>query len=55
MKEVWGVLEVVREQCWLNKTLRGCNWVTEGLTTKKEEVDESSVTDADLQAALHSK
>ncbi|TFK25519.1 hypothetical protein FA15DRAFT_703621 [Coprinopsis marcescibilis] len=29
MKEVWGVLEIVREQCWLNETLSGYNWKAE--------------------------
>ncbi|KAJ3850061.1 hypothetical protein EV368DRAFT_46079 [Lentinula lateritia] len=54
MKEVWGVLEVVREQCWLNEILLGCEWNTEGLHLTHEEdgEQESEVTYADLDAVL---
>ncbi|KIK68860.1 hypothetical protein GYMLUDRAFT_255495 [Collybiopsis luxurians FD-317 M1] len=54
MKEVWGVLEVVREQCWLNETLSGCEWNTEESSSSQEqgEDQESEVTEADLHAVL---
>ncbi|KAF8813664.1 hypothetical protein BYT27DRAFT_6350544 [Phlegmacium glaucopus] len=54
MKEVWGILEVVREQCWLNEILLGCTWTTEGSQQPEEEniQDESIPTEADLQAIL---
>ncbi|KAJ7590744.1 hypothetical protein C8J56DRAFT_541069 [Mycena floridula] len=58
MKEVWGILEVVREQCWLNETLLECHWTTEGLKMDKMPVDElpeeEECTDleAELQAVL---
>ena len=29
MQEVWAVLEIVREQCWLNEILNGIAWVPE--------------------------
>ncbi|KAJ3749186.1 hypothetical protein DFH05DRAFT_1475820 [Lentinula detonsa] len=53
MKEVWGVLEVVREQCWLNEILSGCEWNPEGLQLSHEQNDEQdNVTEADLDAVL---
>lgn len=52
IKEVWGILEVVREQCWLNEILLSCHWVTEGLESAEDIIDDSLVTDDDLQAVL---
>ncbi|KAJ7647522.1 hypothetical protein FB45DRAFT_893657 [Roridomyces roridus] len=54
MKEVWGILEVVREQCWLNEILLGCHWTTEGITMDADDlpVDESDATEEELQAVL---
>ncbi|KAJ7128904.1 hypothetical protein C8R43DRAFT_683610 [Mycena crocata] len=54
MKEVWGILEVVREQCWLNEILLGCHWTTEGITMDADElpVDNSDATEDELQAVL---
>jgi len=54
MKEVWGILEVVREQCWLNEILLGCHWTTEGIAIDAEEmpVDETDATEDELQAVL---
>ncbi|KAG7090883.1 hypothetical protein E1B28_009964 [Marasmius oreades] len=57
MKEVWGVLEIVREQCWLNETLLSCQWLPEGIklnpsddqSTKEAEID---VTEEILQSVL---
>jgi hypothetical protein len=46
-------LEVVREQCWLNEILLGCQWSTEGPRSENEDtVDDSIVTEDDLQAVL---
>ncbi|KAF7362076.1 hypothetical protein MVEN_00553200 [Mycena venus] len=54
MKEVWGILEVVREQCWLNEILLGCHWTTEGITKDADDVpvDETGATEDELQAVL---
>ncbi|KAH9938933.1 hypothetical protein B0H21DRAFT_757581 [Amylocystis lapponica] len=54
MKEVWAVLEVVREQCWLNETLRACHWTPEGLFADDDpETDSTDATTDDLQAVLN--
>ncbi|KAF9445919.1 hypothetical protein P691DRAFT_777244 [Macrolepiota fuliginosa MF-IS2] len=53
IQEVWGILEIVREQSWLNETLLACQWVPEG-----SEVDETlgmedlEVMEEELQAVL---
>ncbi|KAJ7039222.1 hypothetical protein C8F04DRAFT_1087546 [Mycena alexandri] len=53
MKEVWGILEVVREQCWLNEILLGCQWTTEGITNSEDlPADETDATEDELQAVL---
>jgi len=54
IKEVWGILEVVREQCWLNEILLGCNWTTEDSQQAGEGniQDDSVPTEEDLQAVL---
>ncbi|KAK1229192.1 hypothetical protein PQX77_007764 [Marasmius sp. AFHP31] len=57
MKEVWGVLEVVREQCWLNETLLSCQWSPEGIklntsNTLSAREPEVGVTEDVLQAVL---
>jgi hypothetical protein len=48
MEDVWAVLEVVREQCWLNEVLDGVEWgvVEEG------EMEAAEATEDDLQAIL---
>ncbi|KAI0044331.1 hypothetical protein FA95DRAFT_1497228 [Auriscalpium vulgare] len=52
LKEVYGILEIVREQCWLNEILTGCDWTPEGLL--EETVDESQeATEDELQAILN--
>ncbi|KAJ7497097.1 hypothetical protein FB451DRAFT_1210047 [Mycena latifolia] len=55
MKEVWGILEVVREQCWLNEILLGCHWTTEGITMDADDLpmDESDATENELNAVLN--
>ncbi|KAI0747606.1 hypothetical protein C8Q80DRAFT_1103705 [Daedaleopsis nitida] len=54
LKEVWSILEIVRDQCWLNEILGSCQWIPEGLqaNTAPPEPDEVAVTDDDLQAVL---
>ncbi|KAI0781385.1 hypothetical protein BD413DRAFT_464197 [Trametes elegans] len=54
LKEVWSILEIVREQCWLNEALRSCPWIPEGLglDLTNESPDDATVTDEDLQAVL---
>ncbi|KAJ8507102.1 hypothetical protein ONZ45_g10486 [Pleurotus djamor] len=54
MKQVWGILEIVKEQCWLNEIILGCQWVPEGLNAgiDIEKEEESEVTEDDLQAVL---
>ncbi|KZT20118.1 hypothetical protein NEOLEDRAFT_1076393 [Neolentinus lepideus HHB14362 ss-1] len=56
MKEVWGILEVVKEQAWLNQILLGCEWSPEGLAHPGKlefEDDDVEVTEDDLQAVLN--
>lgn len=56
MKEVWGILEVVREQSWLNNVLLACHWTTEGLTMEADElpqVEDDTTTEAELEAILN--
>ncbi|TFK53452.1 hypothetical protein OE88DRAFT_1626688 [Heliocybe sulcata] len=56
MKEVWGILEVVKEQAWLNQVLLGCEWTPEGLAPQgnsEPEDDDAEVTENDLQAVLN--
>ncbi|THV06767.1 hypothetical protein K435DRAFT_743329 [Dendrothele bispora CBS 962.96] len=53
MREVWGVLEVVREQCWLNETLSACKWSTEGLKFGvNESQGDEGATEEELEAVL---
>ncbi|PCH43561.1 hypothetical protein WOLCODRAFT_103768 [Wolfiporia cocos MD-104 SS10] len=54
LKEIWGVLEVVKEQCWLNETLRGYHWLPEGLATGEpdDEMSDDESMERDLQAVL---
>ncbi|KII92157.1 hypothetical protein PLICRDRAFT_172290 [Plicaturopsis crispa FD-325 SS-3] len=60
MQDVWGVLEIVREQCWLNEVLTGCPWTAEGLHNVPRSADpdpesedgDAEPTDEDLQAVL---
>ncbi|TFK75347.1 hypothetical protein BDN72DRAFT_513121 [Pluteus cervinus] len=53
LKEVWGILEVIREQCWLNEILLTCNWVTDGLQPEAEVTPEdSTATEQELEEIL---
>jgi hypothetical protein len=54
MQEVWGVLEIVRDQCWFNDTLSEISWVPEviaGPPIIKEDPD-SEATEEELRAVL---
>jgi len=45
--------QIVREQCWLNETLLGCNWVPETLKPNDEELpDDVPATEEGLEAVL---
>lgn len=50
--------QVVREQCWLNETIKGCDWISEDpdsvLPTDPKDAMEISedATEAELQAVL---
>ncbi|KAH9915799.1 uncharacterized protein BXZ73DRAFT_92575 [Epithele typhae] len=61
LKEVWAVLEIVREQCWLNETLASCTWAPEGIAphapgpappSADVETDAAPATEDELQAVL---
>lgn len=69
MKEVWGILEVshphaffeyridfhqvVREQCWMNGILMGCQWMPEGFEDDRDVLpEETAATEEELQAVL---
>ncbi|KAI0071781.1 hypothetical protein K474DRAFT_1668625 [Panus rudis PR-1116 ss-1] len=55
IKEVLAILEIVREQCWLNESIKGCQWVPEGIAQPGESedmVDDEDVGENDLQAVL---
>ena len=45
--------QIVREQCWLNETLLGCNWVSETLKPNEEGLpDDVPASEEGLQAVL---
>jgi hypothetical protein len=53
MQEVWAVLEIVRDQCWLNDILSEISWVPEviaGLRVKED--PETEATEEELRAVL---
>ncbi|TDL26215.1 hypothetical protein BD410DRAFT_784285 [Rickenella mellea] len=55
LREVWAILEIVKEQCWLNESLRTCEWVPES-TEPAQDLggdDVNEATEADLQAILN--
>ncbi|KAI1784243.1 hypothetical protein LXA43DRAFT_1101647 [Ganoderma leucocontextum] len=56
LKEVWNILEIVREQCWLNEIITSCQWIPEGLNVNPNPIpnthEDTTVTDDDLQAVL---
>ncbi|KAH9920094.1 uncharacterized protein B0H18DRAFT_881353 [Fomitopsis serialis] len=54
LKEIWGVLEIVKEQCWLNETLSAYQWIPEGLENgpMANEMEDDEANEEDLQAVL---
>ncbi len=47
------IKQIVREQCWLNEVLLGCDWTPEGLkSTNDVPPDDTEATEADLEAVL---
>ncbi|KAI0930632.1 hypothetical protein AcV5_007296 [Taiwanofungus camphoratus] len=52
LKEIWGILEIVKEQCWLNEVLTKQQWVAEGLVSGEEDMSDTEATEEDLQALL---
>ena len=53
MQEVWAVLEIVREQCWLNEILNGIAWVPEiDAGPPVGDSHEAEATEEELRALL---
>ncbi|EED83025.1 predicted protein [Postia placenta Mad-698-R] len=55
LKEIWGILEIVKEQCWLNEIISAYTWTPEGLNIGEglgEDIDDPEATQDDLQAIL---
>jgi len=53
MKEVWGILEIVKEQCWLNETLNTCEWAPESSMHLTSTAEGEPATEDLLQALLN--
>ncbi|THH05353.1 hypothetical protein EW145_g4857 [Phellinidium pouzarii] len=59
LKEVYGILEIVRDQCWINETLKTVEWIAEDLMTdfskddSRGDTDTASSTDEELAALLN--
>lgn len=44
----------MREQCWVNEILLGCDWTTDGLKSDADvPADDTEATEADLEAVLN--
>lgn len=53
MQEVWAVLEIVRDQCWLNETLNGISWIPEAIAGPPiTEDSDTKATEEELRALL---
>jgi hypothetical protein len=53
MQEVWAVLEIVRDQCWLNDTLSEISWVPEAIAGLSVTEDpDKGATEEELRAVL---
>jgi hypothetical protein len=44
--------QVIREQCWLNELLAGCQWTAESLKSVASDPGEMETTEEELQAVL---
>ncbi|KAI0267083.1 hypothetical protein BC834DRAFT_969116 [Gloeopeniophorella convolvens] len=51
MQEVWAVLEIVRDQCWLNEILSGCAWMPEA-SSAPPVADDAGAPDAATEDEL---
>jgi hypothetical protein len=53
MHEVWAVLEIVRDQCWLNEILNGIAWMPEAIAGPPINEDAGAdATEEELRALL---
>lgn len=53
MQEVWAVLEIVRDQCWLNDTLSEISWVPEAIAgLSVTDGPDGEATEEELRALL---
>ncbi|KAL6308090.1 hypothetical protein BKA93DRAFT_871257 [Sparassis latifolia] len=53
LKEVWGILEIIKEQCWLNEIVDGYPWVPEGLAAQDDtDMTDIEATENELDALL---
>ncbi|KAK7692557.1 hypothetical protein QCA50_004187 [Cerrena zonata] len=53
VKQIWGILEIVKEQCWINEILRGCQWTPEADEFDGfDDADSVDATAEDLEAVL---
>ena len=53
MQGVWAVLEIVRDQCWLNETLNGISWMPEAIAGPPVTEDpDTGATEEELRALL---
>lgn len=53
MQEVWAVLEIVRDQCWLNDTLSEISWVPEAIAgLPATDGPDGEATEEELRALL---
>ncbi|KAF8629178.1 hypothetical protein AX17_005763 [Amanita inopinata Kibby_2008] len=52
MKEVWGILEIVRDQCWVNEVLCGHEWTTASGEDVEDDSVETDATEQELNAIL---
>jgi hypothetical protein len=53
MHEVWAVLEIVRDQCWLNEILNGIAWMPEAIAGPPINEDANAeATEEELRALL---
>ncbi|KZV62816.1 hypothetical protein PENSPDRAFT_590823 [Peniophora sp. CONT] len=54
MKEAWAIMEIVREQCWLNESLRLCEWTpnTPSLVPNTDDTGTVNATEDELDAVL---
>lgn len=52
LQEVWGILEIVRDQCWINEALKTVSWTREDASNVDEDFGDSA-TREELEALLN--